>query len=291
MKKTLYIAAAVIAVMFAASCQKDDVQAAKKGMTLSAAVQEDSKATLDQDGTKYHFNWETGDAVYVYNPSSKYFEDEEDGGYYVPEYQFVNNGTTFVSEEAMPEAGNWVATYPEKRNDDINFGGQDGELESIAENYPLYGTATASATQTRLGFTMTPVCAVLKIENTEPLSSVILTVDSDNPFGGFLRFNTIGYANSYDKGYTLDEDCVQTCYSGLFIESEATEYSPAVEPLPAGTHYFLIPSGDGVIADHTPDTEGATKGFFLWINGNQMNTAPKTFTAGKVYTLKYPKIN
>lgn len=267
MKKTLLIAAAV-AMSFVA-CSREEIQNVGKGMTMTAAVQEDSKAFLEKDGTTYHFNWETNDIVYVYNPSST-------------EYEFKNNGTTFVSEEAMPAAGNWVATYPDKRSEDIGFDGQDGTLASIAKNFPIHGTTTASADQTKLEFAMEPVCAVLKITTTEPLSSVILTVDSDNPFEGILRYNTIASANSYDKGYTLDEDCVSSKYSGLFYQFDG---DPS---LPDGTHYFLIPSGDGVIADHTPDTPGATKGFFLWINGNQMNTAPKTFTAGKVYTLNYP---
>ena len=254
MKKTLLIIAAVS--MMLTACSKDGIktEGSKKGMTMIAAVQEDSKAVLEKDGTTYHFKWETGDAVYVYNPSST-------------EYQFVNNGTTFVNEEAMPEAGNWVATYPEKRTESLYIAGQDGTLKTVADKYLLYGTATASATQTRLNFTMTPVCAVLKITTTEPLSSVILAVDNNSPYG--YIYNVATYIKPYNNGYVIDRDDLGGKYSGLF-----SNWGDDKNNLPAGTYYFIVPSNEGL---------------YLWINETQMNTGAKTFTAGKVYTLNYPK--
>lgn len=243
--------------MMMTACSKEEVKTdgGKKGMTMTAAVQEDSKATLDQDGTKYHFNWETNDKVYVYNPSST-------------EYMFINNGTSFVNEEAMPAAGNWVATYPKTRTESLYFAGQDGTLKTVADKYLLYGSTTASAGQTKLEFAMQPACAVLKITTTEPLSSVILAVDSDNPYLYYIS-NVAKYIKPYNNGYVIDRDELGNKYSGLFW---AWEDEPETI-LPAGTYYFIVPSNEEL---------------YLWINETQMNTGAKTFTAGTVYTLNYP---
>lgn len=253
MKKTLLIIAAVS--MMLTACSKDGIktEGSKKGMTMIAAVQEDSKAVLEKDGTTYHFNWETGDSVYVYNPSST-------------EYKFKNNGTTFVNNDAEPAEGTWVATYPKKREESLYFAGQDGTLKTVADKYLLYGTATASATQTRLNFTMTPVCAVLKITTSEDLHAVCLTVDNSKPES--LKWNVACYIKPVTGGYVMDRDDLWDIKYGLF-------YDFGGEPLHAGTtHYFIVPSNEGL---------------YLWINGNPMNDSPKTFTAGKVYTLTYPK--
>lgn len=79
--------------------------------------------------------------------------------------------------------------------------------------------------------------------------------------------NVATYIKPYNNGYVIDRDGLGNKYSGLFWAWEDKDM------LPAGTYYFIVPSNEGL---------------YLWINETQMNTEAKTFTAGKVYTLKYP---
>ena len=148
MKKTLYIAAAVIAVMFAASCQKDDVQAVKKGMTLSANVEE-TKAIIEKDGSVWHFSWGTGDVVSVTDP-------------YGTSYDFTYDGTSFKCETAVPAEGEWTAVYP-KGGEPESYANQDGTIASAMAKYYMTSSCTSDGSA-KLSMKMNPHAAILKVK-------------------------------------------------------------------------------------------------------------------------------
>lgn len=208
MKKTLYIAAAVIAVMFAASCQKDDVQAAKKGMTLSANVEE-TKAIIEKDGSVWHFNWEAGDVVRVTSPSGK-------------SYDFTYDGTSFKCETAVPEAGTWTAVYPANfKTDGIDLKNQDGTIRSAMSNFYMECDFSSSGSST-LSCTMNPQLAVLAVTFTAKASKCTIMAASG--------------AGYYKK---LKND-------GKWELSTSPIYFPATTSA-SETQYFVVPAGVSIM--------------------------------------------
>lgn len=250
MKKTLYIAAAVVAVMFAASCQKDGVQAAKKGMTLSAIVDDNAKATITDKGDKsWSFSWETGDVVSVTSPS--------DGKL----YDFTYDGKSFKNAEAEPAAGAWTAVYPKSyTTDGISFLHQDGTLKSAMEKYLLEGSCESEGSAT-LSMEMTPKFAILKITNKQ-------TEDLWFSLGNKSKAN---HPSIYKEG-------IITPVTGAGVNNKINCEIGTVKV--GQTNYYIVPASEYYLAYAKDNVNNITL-------GTNYNNSPKTFVAGKIYNVTF----
>ena len=259
MKKTLYIAAAVIAVMFAASCQKDDVQAAKKGMTLSANVEE-TKATIERDATGekvvWHFSWEIGDVVSVKSPLGKL-------------YDFIYDGTSFKCETAEPEPGIWTAVYPASAQDGAfliniqekdNPKTQDGTLKSVMKNYLMDGASeNYEEAETTISIKMTPKIAIVQItNNTDNAIMMNFTTNKGDTWNAATNVASIDASgkvkgtNTYSMG----------SYAGTISSGK--------------TNYYIAPANQNIYVQ-TRNSDSGPKSY----------TGPKTLTAGTVYNVVF----
>ena len=252
MKKTLYIAAAVIAVMFAASCQKDDVQAAKKGMTLSANVEE-TKATIDREEKSegvfvWHFSWELNDVVSVTDPNDK-------------PYDFTYDGKSFKNAEAEPAEGEWKAVYPKSyTTDGISFLHQDGTLKSAMEKYLLEGSNDSDGSAT-LNITMNPTFAILKITNKQ----------NENLWFSLGNKSKANHPSIYKEG-------IITPVTGAGVSNQT---NCEIGTVKAGqTNYYIVPASEYYLAYAKENVNNITLGTNY--KGN-----PKTFVAGHIYNVTF----
>ena len=248
MKKTLLIAAAV-AMSFVA-CSKEEIQTVGKGMTLSANVADDNtKATITDNGEKWSFAWQTNDAVAVTAP----------GG---AEYNFVKPETgDFKCEAAEPAAGDWTAVYPKSyTTDGISFLHQDGTLESAMEKYLLTGSCPSEGSAT-LSMKMTPTFAILKIYNSKE-EAIWFSL------GNKAKAN---HPSIYKEG-------IITPVTGAGVSSQINCEIGTVQ---AGqTNYYIVPASEYYLAYANETVNNITL-------GTNYKGYPKTFVAGHIYNVTF----
>lgn len=144
----------MLATMVLAACSSDDTTepVVKRGMVLKANVEDtDTRATITDNDGKWKFAFATGDEVKVGN--------DKVTGYYT----FTNNGTVFVSTDALQTtaAANWYAYFP---GETIELANQSGDFADVATKYALAGaTATPTTGSDGLTVTMKAKAAVLCI--------------------------------------------------------------------------------------------------------------------------------
>lgn len=232
----------MLATMVLAACSSDDTTepVVKRGMVLKANVEDtDTRATITDNDGKWKFAFATGDEVKVGN--------DKVTGYYT----FTNNGTVFVSTDALQTtaAANWYAYFP---GETIELANQSGDFADVATKYALAGaTATPTTGSDGLTVTMKAKAAVLRIVGVKD--------------GDCLDIN-VQTAEGYVSGLTAAKN------SAGFKVQTSTAKVTLLSKQKAGVYYVVVPAGVKLLVYKGKELIKATKAGGL--------------TAGKYYTLK-----
>lgn len=248
MKKILY-SVFMLATMVLAACSSDDTTepVVKRGMVLKANVENtDTRATITDNDGKWKFAFATGDEVKVGN--------DKVTGYYT----FTNNGTVFVSTDALQTtaAANWYAYFPSEKIDLTN---QSGKFADVATKYALAGaTATPTTGSDGLTVTMKAKAAVL----------CIVGVNKDD----ILDINVKDADGKYISGLKADKNSAD-----FKVETKDTKVS-LLSKKGAGVYYVVVPAGVKISVSNGDKS--------LYSGDKPMSTTKADgLKAGKYYTL------
>lgn len=233
----------MLATMVLAACSSDDTTepVVKRGMVLKANVEDtDTRATITDNDGKWKFAFATGDEVKVGN--------DKVTGYYT----FTNNGTVFVSTDALQTtaAANWYAYFP---GETIELANQSGDFADVATKYALAGaTATPTTGSDGLTVTMKAKAAVLCIVGVNKGESLDISVKTAD--------------GMYVSGLTAVKNSAD-----FSVQKSDTKVS-LLKANDAGVYYVVVPAGVKLLVYNGETLIKATKAAGL--------------TAGKYYTLK-----
>lgn len=242
MKKILY-SVFMLATMVLAACSSDDTTepVVKRGMVLKANVEDtDTRATITDNDGKWKFAFATGDEVKVGN--------DKVTGYYT----FTNNGTVFVSTDALQTtaAANWYAYFP---GETIELANQSGDFADVATKYALAGaTATPTTGSDGLTVTMKAKAAVLCIVGVNKGESLDISVKTAD--------------GMYVSGLTAVKNSAD-----FSVQKSDTKVS-LLKANDAGVYYVVVPA-EVKLSVYNGDKPMKT-------------TKDAGLTAGKYYTLK-----
>ena len=235
--------------MVLAACSSDDTTepVVKRGMVLKANVENtDTRATITDNDGKWKFAFATGDEVKVGN--------DKVTGYYT----FTNNGTVFVSTDALQTtaAANWYAYFPSEKIDLTN---QSGKFADVATKYALAGaTATPTTGSDGLTVTMKAKAAVL----------CIVGVNKDD----ILDINVKDADGKYISGLKADKNSAD-----FKVETKDTKVS-LLSKKGAGVYYVVVPAGVKISVSNGDKS--------LYSGDKPMSTTKADgLKAGKYYTL------
>lgn len=239
----------MLATMVLAACSSDDTTepVVKRGMVLKANVENtDTRATITDNDGKWKFAFATGDEVKVGN--------DKVTGYYT----FTNNGTVFVSTDALQTtaAANWYAYFPSEKIDLTN---QSGKFADVATKYALAGaTATPTTGSDGLTVTMKAKAAVL----------CIVGVNKDD----ILDINVKDADGKYISGLKADKNSAD-----FKVETKDTKVS-LLSKKGAGVYYVVVPAGVKISVSNGDKS--------LYSGDKPMSTTKADgLKAGKYYTL------
>lgn len=241
MKNLLYFLLAVITLT---ACSNDDNNEPqlKKGMTLKAYVEDfGTRATMtDNEGT-WKFSFDNNDNVNVSNNKITTY------------YSFKNNGTDFVSTDAMatPEAADWYAYFP---GNEVDLTNQTGSFEGVANKYAVAGKTTVSTTgENGLTISLSAKVAVLRVVEVDKTGTLDINVKTAD--GKWVKGLT---ANKNAADFTISTSDTKTTL--LSKSSTAAEIS-----------YVVVPAGQKIA---------------IYNGSLLLNTTKATgLTAGKYYTI------
>lgn len=233
----------MLATMVLAACSSDDTTepVVKRGMVLKANVEDtDTRATITDNDGKWKFAFATGDEVKVGN--------DKVTGYYT----FTNNGTVFVSTDALQTtaAANWYAYFP---GETIELANQSGDFADVATKYALAGaTATPTTGSDGLTVTMKAKAAVLCIVGVNKGESLDISVKTAD--------------GMYVSGLTAVKNSAD-----FSVQKSDTKVS-LLKANDAGVYYVVVPA-EVKLSVYNGDKPMKT-------------TKDAGLTAGKYYTLK-----
>lgn len=241
MKKLLYF---LLAVTTLTACSNDDNNEPqlKKGMTLKAYVEDlGTRATMtDVEGT-WKFSFDNNDIVNVSNNKITTY------------YSFKNNGTDFVSTDAMAtsEAADWYAYFP---GNEVDLTNQTGSLDGVANKYAVAGKTTVSTTgESGLTISLSAKVAVLRVVEVDKTGTLDINVKTAD--GKWVKGLT---ANKNAADFTISTSDTKTTL--LSKNSTAAEISYVV--VPAGQKIAIY---NGSLLLNTTKDAGLTAGKYYTI--------------------------
>lgn len=260
MKKLLYF---LLAVTTLTACSNDDNNEPqlKKGMTLKANVEDlGTRATMtDNEGT-WKFSFDNNDNVNVSNNKITTY------------YSFKNNGTDFVSTDAMAtsEAADWYAYFP---GNEVDLTNQTGSFEGVANKYAVAGKTSESTTgENGLTISMHAKVAVLRVVEVDKTGTLDINVKTAD--GKWVKGLT---ANKNEADFTISKSDTKTTL--LSKTAKAAEISYVV--VPAGQKIAIY---NGSLLLNTTKDAGLTAGKYYTItSGPTKGTATALINGKKKY--------
>lgn len=241
MKKLLYF---LLAVTTLTACSNDDNNEPqlKKGMTLKAYVEDlGTRATMtDVEGT-WKFSFDNNDNVKVSNNKITTY------------YYFKNNGTDFVSTDAMAtsEAADWYAYFP---GNEVDLTNQTGSFEGVANKYAVAGKTSESTTgENGLTISLSAKVAVLRVVEVDKTGTLDINVKTAD--GKWVKGLT---ANKNAADFTISKSDTKTTL--LSKTAKAAEISYVV--VPAGQKIAIY---NGSLLLNTTKDAGLTAGKYYTI--------------------------
>lgn len=241
MKKILFF---LLAVTTLTACSNDDNNEPqlKKGMTLKANVEDlGTRATMtDNEGT-WKFSFDNNDNVNVSNNKITTY------------YSFKNNGTDFVSTDAMAtsEAADWYAYFP---GNEVDLTNQTGSFDGVANKYAVAGKTSESTTgENGLTISMHAKVAVLRVVEVDKTGTLDINVKTAD--GKWVKGLT---ANKNAADFTISTSDTKTTL--LSKNSTAAEISYVV--VPAGQKIAIY---NGSLLLNTTKDAGLTAGKYYTI--------------------------
>ena len=226
------------------ACSNDDNNEPqlKKGMTLKAYVEDlGTRATMTDVEGKWKFSFDNNDNVNVSNNKITTY------------YSFKNNGTDFVSTDAMatPEAADWYAYFP---GNEVDLTNQTGSFDGVANKYAVAGKTTVSTTgENGLTISLSAKVAVLRVVEVDKTGTLDINVKTAD--GKWVKGLT---ANKNAADFTISRSDTKTTL--LSKTAKAAEIS-----------YVVVPAGQKIA---------------IYNGSLLLNTTKATgLTAGKYYTI------
>lgn len=257
MKKLLYF---LLAVTTLTACSNDDNNEPqlKKGMTLKAFVEDlGTRATMtDNEGT-WKFSFDNNDIVNVSNNKITTY------------YSFKNNGTDFVSTDAMAtsEAADWYAYFP---GNEVDLTNQTGSFEGVANKYAVAGKTTVSTTgENGLTISMHAKVAVLRVVEVDKIGTLDINVKTAD--GKWVKGLT---ANKNEDKFTISTSDTKTTL--LSKTAKAAEISYVV--VPAGQKIAIY---NGSLLLNTTKATGLTAGKYYTITSGPTKGTAKALINGE----------
>lgn len=241
MKKLLYF---LLAVTTLTACSNDDNNEPqlKKGMTLKAYVEDlGTRATMTDVEGKWKFSFDNNDNVNVSNNKITTY------------YSFKNNGTDFVSTDAMAtsEAADWYAYFP---GNEVDLTNQTGSFDGVANKYAVAGKTTVSTTgESGLTISLSAKVAVLRVVEVDKTGTLDINVKTAD--GKWVKGLT---ANKNAADFTISTSDTKTTL--LSKSSTAAEISYVV--VPAGQKIAIY---NGSLLLNTTKDAGLTAGKYYTI--------------------------
>lgn len=178
MKKTFYIASAVVAALSVLSCNKETVQPVEKPVgtvegdfvvNASVAPTQDTRTSIDG----YQTSWSSEDAITIFHNGSS------DGRFILKD---SNTGAfTGILKSELNETNSWTAVYPYAADAALNAypltfkqvqtqNGANSTAHICGEGVPFYSSLADVAKDDIPTFTMHHMAAMLKVNITNPNS-------------------------------------------------------------------------------------------------------------------------
>ncbi len=256
MKKLLYF---LLAVTTLTACSNDDNNEPqlKKGMTLKANVEDlGTRATMTDNEGIWKFSFDNNDNVNVSNNKITTY------------YTFTNNGTDFVSTDAMAtsEAADWYAYFP---GNEVDLTNQTGSFKDVANKYAVAGKTTESTTgENGLTISMYAKVAVLRVVEVDKTGTLDINVKTAD--GKWVKGLT---ANKNAADFTISTSDTKT--SLLSKSSTAAEISYVV--VPAGQKIAIY---NGSLLLNTTKDAGLTAGKYYTITSGPTKGTAKALING-----------
>lgn len=241
MKKLLYF---LLAVTTLTACSNDDNNEPqlKKGMTLKANVEDlGTRATMTDNEGIWKFSFDNNDNVNVSNNKITTY------------YSFKNNGTDFVSTDAMAtsEAADWYAYFP---GNEVDLTNQTGSFDGVANKYAVAGKTSESTTgENGLTISLSAKVAVLRVVEVDKTGTLDINVKTAD--GKWVKGLT---ANKNAADFTISTSDTKTTL--LSKNSTAAEISYVV--VPAGQKIAIY---NGSLLLNTTKDAGLTAGKYYTI--------------------------
>lgn len=256
MKKLLYF---LLAVTTLTACSNDDNNEpqVKKGMTLKANVEDlGTRATMTDNEGIWKFSFDNNDNVNVSNNKITTY------------YSFTNNGTDFVSTDAMAtsEAADWYAYFP---GNEVDLTNQTGSFKDVANKYAVAGKTTESTTgENGLTISMYAKVAVLRVVEVDKTGTLDINVKTAD--GKWVKGLT---ANKNAADFTISTSDTKTTL--LSKSSTAAEISYVV--VPAGQKIAIY---NGSLLLNTTKDAGLTAGKYYTITSGPTKGTAKALING-----------
>lgn len=257
MKKLLYF---LLAVTTLTACSNDDNNEPqlKKGMTLKANVEDlGTRATMTDNEGIWKFSFDNNDNVNVSNNKITTY------------YTFTNNGTDFVSTDAMAtsEAADWYAYFP---GNEVDLTNQTGSFKDVANKYAVAGKTTESTTgENGLTISMYAKVAVLRVVEVDKTGTLDINVKTAD--GKWVKGLT---ANKNAADFTISSSDTKTTL--LSKSSTAAEISYVV--VPAGQKIAIY---NGSLLLNTTKDAGLTAGKYYTITSGPTKGTATALINGK----------
>lgn len=257
MKKLLYF---LLAVTTLTACSNDDNNEPqlKKGMTLKAYVEDlGTRATMTDVEGKWKFSFDNNDNVNVSNNKITTY------------YSFKNNGTDFVSTDAMAtsEAADWYAYFP---GNEVDLTNQTGSFDGVANKYAVAGKTTVSTTgESGLTISLSAKVAVLRVVEVDKTGTLDINVKTAD--GKWVKGLT---ANKNAADFTISTSDTKTTL--LSKNSTAAEISYVV--VPAGQKIAIY---NGSLLLNTTKATGLTAGKYYTITSGPTKGTAKALINGE----------
>lgn len=256
MKKLLYF---LLAVTTLTACSNDDNNEPqlKKGMTLKANVEDlGTRATMTDNEGIWKFSFDNNDNVNVSNNKITTY------------YSFKNNGTDFVSTDAMAtsEAADWYAYFP---GNEVDLTNQTGSFDGVANKYAVAGKTSESTTgENGLTISMHAKVAVLRVVEVDKTGTLDINVKTAD--GKWVKGLT---ANKNAADFTISTSDTKTTL--LSKSSTAAEISYVV--VPAGQKIAIY---NGSLLLNTTKDAGLTAGKYYTITSGPTKGTAKALING-----------
>lgn len=257
MKKLLYF---LLAVTTLTACSNDDNNEPqlKKGMTLKANVEDlGTRATMTDNEGIWKFSFDNNDNVNVSNNKITTY------------YSFKNNGTDFVSTDAMAtsEAADWYAYFP---GNEVDLTNQTGSFDGVANKYAVAGKTSESTTgENGLTISLSAKVAVLRVVEVDKTGTLDINVKTAD--GKWVKGLT---ANKNAADFTISTSDTKTTL--LSKNSTAAEISYVV--VPAGQKIAIY---NGSLLLNTTKDAGLTAGKYYTITSGPTKGTAKALINGE----------